>query len=310
MKKLSLFIFFILISFSSIAQTPVFKQYYNSGMIKQECAYIDGISGKIYAEYREGTLTHGDCKFYYENGNIRSEGKYVRGVLNGLYKDYRENGLLYQIAFYDKGTSLGSRTYCDGTSLFGRRYKKGVREVSIKYNCEDNLYDNQPKGSIDFITFRNSGNIIKQLLSKDDVNFVIYDENGNVKKNMKKMSHYDLREMINFFLEDAKQWGINVDNNQNIKATFEQLEGNTIALAMGKDYDNNIIIKVDPENWQNSSAVKRWYILYHELGHDVLNLSHGEGGKMMFNFAEEDYTWFEFSRDRASLFTLFYQNYN
>ena len=50
--------------------------------------------------------------------------------------------------------------------------------------------------------------------------------------------------------------------------------------------DSKIVIKVDPKKWQNSSKQKKWYIMYHELGHDVLNLNHGEGGKMMFNFAD------------------------
>lgn len=71
--------------------------------------------------------------------------------------------------------------------------------------------------------------------------------------------------MNNFFLEDCKKHGI---------------------------YDDfNIFLKVDPGKWSRASIVKRWYILYHELGHDVLNFEHGEGGKMMFNFTEEDYSW-------------------
>ena len=54
--------------------------------------------------------------------------------------------------------------------------------------------------------------------------------------------------------------------------------------------------------WSKASNPKRWYILYHELGHDVLNLKHGQGGKMMFNFTEEDYTWYDLLKDKDYMF--------
>ena len=79
-----------------------------------------------------------------------------------------------------------------------------------------------------------------------------------------------------------------------LKATFEPLQGNLIALSYALGDDSSIIIKVDPEKWANASIEKKWYVLYHELGHDVLNLEHGQGGKMMFNFADKEYTWDDF----------------
>ena len=50
------------------------------------------------------------------------------------------------------------------------------------------------------------------------------------------------------------------------------------------------------------------YILYHELGHDVLNLEHGQGGKMMFNFADRDYSWDEFFKDKEYMFSYYLDN--
>lgn len=95
-----------------------------------------------------------------------------------------------------------------------------------------------------------------------------------------------------------------------IKATFESLDGNSIGLSYGYMDDNNIIIKIDPTNWEKSSLVKRWYLLYHELGHDILNLDHGEGGKMMFNFADKEYTWENFIEDRKTMFDIYKSKYN
>ena len=77
---------------------------------------------------------------------------------------------------------------------------------------------------------------------------------------------------------------INIPDIKTLDATFVPQEGDVLALAYGFQDDNVIKIQIDPEKWAKSSSQKRWYVLYHELGHDVLNLEHGQGGKMMFNF--------------------------
>jgi len=115
---------------------------------------------------------------------------------------------------------------------------------------------------------------------------------------LREINNYDLKAMIDFFIEDSKRRGIRISNNMQIKAVFEELEGNIIGLAYGKNNDSLILLKIDPKNWANSSMAKRWYLLYHELGHDVLNLDHGEGGKMMFNFINRDYSFDEFIEDK------------
>jgi len=118
----------------------------------------------------------------------------------------------------------------------------------------------------------------------------------------------DLDYMIGIFLEDCKNNNLAIKDNYNIKATFEPLEGDVIALAYGINDDSNIVLKVDPEMWSRASSETRWYILYHELGHDVLNFEHGQGGSMMFNFADKDYTWDDFAKDRDYMFDKYKSN--
>lgn len=124
---------------------------------------------------------------------------------------------------------------------------------------------------------------------------------------MRKINQYDLEAMIKCFLDDCKKHKKSINNNL-IKATFERLDGSIIALSYGYDDDEKIIIKVDPEKWASSSIEKRWYILYHELGHDVLNLEHGQGGKMMFNFVDKEYTWDDFFNDKEYMFNFIKSN--
>ena len=122
---------------------------------------------------------------------------------------------------------------------------------------------------------------------------------------IREISMYDLTAMVNVFLNDCSEFNIPTPNINTLKATFEPLGDNTVALAFGMNDDDAIVIKVDPDKWQKASDAKKWYILYHELGHDVLNLEHGEGGKMMFNYAEREYTWEEFFEDKEYMFNSY-----
>jgi hypothetical protein len=119
---------------------------------------------------------------------------------------------------------------------------------------------------------------------------------------IRNVNVYDLEPMIKLFLKDCKLNNIKLSSDYKITSIFEPLNDGVLALSSGIFNDEEIIIKVNPKEWRGASNSKRWYILYHELGHDVLNLQHGQGGKMMFNYTEEDYTWDEFFEDRDYMF--------
>ncbi len=115
--------------------------------------------------------------------------------------------------------------------------------------------------------------------------------------NLNTVNLYDLNLMIDIFFLDCKNHNINVKKGK-VNASFETLDKLTLGVSYGINDDSRIILKIDPEKWQNASIPKRWYLIYHELGHDVLNLRHGNGGKMMFNFADKGYSWGEFWEDK------------
>jgi hypothetical protein len=142
--------------------------------------------------------------------------------------------------------------------------------------------------------------------------------------------YFDLETMVQIFLKDYQNhliefykslaiWGQDDDEiriyankifrpitrlltEMDVTAIFEKLESGVIAKAYGIDDDENIIIKVDPDQWLNADFANRWYILYHELGHDVLNFRHGQGGRMMFNYPTKKYSWEDFFNDRDEMF--------
>ena len=124
--------------------------------------------------------------------------------------------------------------------------------------------------------------------------------------NIQAINQYQISDMIAFFMLDCKSKGININQDQTITSVFESLGTNVVARAIDMNDDNSITIKVDPTQWSESNRIQRWYIIYHELGHDVFNLNHGNGGKMMFNFSPGlDYTWDEFYEDKEFMLSIF-----
>ena len=182
-------------------------------------------------------------------------------------------------------------------------------KVGVDYNFSFPISLKIGYGSNGFFTgisyVTKNQNLIKNLTKKDKES-----ESKNIKIAGTRLSNvdvYDLSAMIKIFIADCRVNGIDVLPN-NIKATFDELPEGTVALASGFNNDNQIIIKVDPVKWQNASPSKQWYVLYHELGHDVLNLDHGEGGKMMFNYVDRDYSWDEWLNDKKYMFNSYKRN--
>jgi hypothetical protein len=134
-------------------------------------------------------------------------------------------------------------------------------------------------------------------------------------------NEYDIELMVKIFFEDIfavnKYYGspsnliTKLEENKNIVfnnivGLFESLDGDTLAQSFAIGDDNKVLLKIDSKKWVKATTMKRWYILYHELGHDVLNLRHGQGGKMMFPFPlNKEITMRSFVEDRDYMFKSF-----
>ena len=58
-------------------------------------------------------------------------------------------------------------------------------------------------------------------------------------------------------------------------------------MAYGFDNDDKIEIYINPDSWAQFNKPKRYYLMYHELAHDVLNVDDLEElpeneGKLMY----------------------------
>ena len=249
------------------------KNYYETAYINNfKTSTPDQLYAQSIPSYKKtnfGVLTLNDIKtshtIYSTNPNEYGDPRQIEKEAKVSYgTDYRT------------WESTSGEYYTDG--LFGISYKDKFFATAMEVMKNNSIINNKTKNNI---------NELKYFINDIDI---------------REISMYDLTAMVNVFLNDCSEFNIPTPNINTLKATFEPLEGNTVALAFGMNNDDAIVIKVDPDKWQKASDAKKWYILYHELGHDVLNLKHGEGGKMMFNYAEREYTWEEFFEDKEYMF--------
>ena len=169
------------------------------------------------------------------------------------------------------------------------------------YKNEVNLF--QPQIQISDIGFKyGKKDEFYSFLGEDTYNLsgliqlFFLDYNSYISKKMEKAFLNKEFDKVDFYGNSV------IDSNQPTSSIFSSLDKGTIATALGMNNDEKIEIVVNPDVWKGYSNAKRLYILYHELGHDVFNLNHGNGGKMMYNYADKDVTWKDFVEDRTTMF--------
>lgn len=283
------------------------------------------ISSGSYAELVKGDMFFGQLSKYRDEsvldlpaGSIINSYyfKCVNGELNGLHF----------IGGYDYDINKSKSIYNPkadyvaviNNHLVGSSFKNTNRRPDRKANAES-------KFALDYLLAQQLGREIFNIYTEEYLNL------KNMELHEEDM-YYDLELMTGIFLEDfvahiddfSKR--LKLDSNSSlidnpdivvkqlksvkkllaepkaVYSTFEKLEQGTIAISLGKNNNDNIIIKVDPDSWLAANPATRWYILYHELGHDVLNLNHGQGGRMMFNYPTKQYSWDDFFKDRKKMF--------
>lgn len=63
--------------------------------------------------------------------------------------------------------------------------------------------------------------------------------------------------------------------------TFTSLPNEQIAIAEGMNKDCCIHLIIDSEQWMQANYMEKYFIMFHELGHDVFNFKHSDGLRLM-----------------------------
>jgi hypothetical protein len=83
---------------------------------------------------------------------------------------------------------------------------------------------------------------------------------------------------IDKFYRDLGNFGHFPKRPRNFKVVFSSLDSfeNTShvhGVSLGMNIDDKVEIYINQRSWDSFSKPKRYYLIYHELGHDILNLN-------------------------------------
>ena len=128
---------------------------------------------------------------------------------------------------------------------------------------------------------------------------------------IESLNPFNLESYLEVFLSDAEDNGIDVSHVRNGEISFEfkidpRVGPETIAYTDTLGDDNRVHVVVNPTRWNQASQAKRLAILYHELGHDILNFEHNsEEGPLMSVYARADYSYEDLFELKNEMFNDF-----
>jgi hypothetical protein len=107
---------------------------------------------------------------------------------------------------------------------------------------------------------------------------------------------YDTEEDFSFYIDkfyrDIESYNLFPKKPSVIIIKFAKLDQITNTthihgLSFGKDNDDKVEIYINPSTWKNFNKPMRYYLMYHELSHDILNVDDLEDieinvGKLMY----------------------------
>jgi hypothetical protein len=254
-------------------ECPVMCEKIITGYVRKDGQFkdIDEVTMKVYKSLYEG------FKKKYVDFEKISDTEFITKPM--IFDDYNE--VIFQAKYGE-----------DENNIFISR--KDMVLINFENIPNFRLLGSNQINILDVSTY-NLEDMVKYFLK--DLDYYITEKYGEAElNNTSNINKFD-REKIMQLLDKMKKMKINV--------SFEEMNTEILAVSLGINDDNNIIIKANPIKWRKSSNQEKWYIIYHELGHDILNFIHGQGDKMMFNFIEKNYTWKEFFYDRKKMFDVY-----
>ena len=245
---------------------------------------------------------------------------------------------VYRILFHDEPAELRLGLYYSKEANFKaqiytpkeKTYRNTVKTTfgPIDFKSEEMVNDIRNYIVIWQIMVSNPNLSFFKYIFQEEVDDVVAIKKGKLKKgrwnlnsnvrhrlNQFQSTHaenceYDIKREIEF---DKDEWSENqiVCGKDFVpfeyKVEYGDLEGNTLAVAIGNIFDNEEIrIIIDPLKFKNASPAKRAFIIYHELFH-TLKIEHGECGPLMFPYADQEVTWYDWEKGTVDALRCFYQ---
>ncbi|WP_431158802.1 hypothetical protein [Winogradskyella poriferorum] len=210
-------------------------------------------------------------KYYKWNNGLFRETKIELEVANGTTKLPVKN---------KRGKIKSYRTVDFGYMAYTPKGQGTLTENDINFNVSSKISDGAKK-----IWIKNKRELISLLgLEKFDASnswvdgqlhpYLFYLEATNDPEEYFKK----------FFFHANIVYGIEFGDEgleENQKYTYTSLPDGVLARAIGMDKECCIEILIDLENWNKSTYIDKLFIMYHEFGHDVFELEHSDGIRLM-----------------------------
>lgn len=165
----------------------------------------------------------------------------------------------------------------------------GLKEWIYLYNCNDeniNLILNRQIPTHTKTRFFRWINLKYSLLSVTFLILVVsvfhLKSHFSVENQIRKSSfdsNDDLNIYLTKFFRDLEYYGINSTKPSKIQLRMSYLDksyntSDAHAISLGLGDDSKIEIYINYSSWTNLTRPQKYLLMYHELGHDVLNLDH------------------------------------
>jgi len=210
-------------------------------------------------------------KYYKWNNALFRETKIELEVANGTAKIPIRN---------KQGKIKKYQTVNFGYLAYTPKEEGSVTENDINFNTSSKisdgvkkLWDKNKRELISLLGVENF-NTSNSLVDGQMHPYLFYLENTNNPEEYFK----------SFFFYASVVYGIefgDVVREENQKYTYTSLPNGVLARAIGMEKECCIEILIDLENWNKSTYMDKLFIMYHEFGHDIFELKHSDGIRLM-----------------------------
>lgn len=68
-----------------------------------------------------------------------------------------------------------------------------------------------------------------------------------------------------------------VNKSEVVMVEFSRLlPDGVLGVAIGMNADSTVLVKINTNHWNELSKNQKWWLMMHELSHDILNWEHGD----------------------------------
>jgi len=296
------------------------RKYSSNQVVKKNLGQGITVYSVSYRDIDNTSLEHSHSLMFDSGIPINYSIMFFLGEYKNRYGNY-ENLELYKEVFNNL-----RKMNLDDVKKGG---KKVIKDENWGFEAKD-YYSDVDEGVILSLNIQDNGLLVFTVA---DVYYRkvsdVKEEINNGKIDVSKLNFYDINYLIDLFIDQFtysyteyyKKNNLSILNHEKFTGFLDKINNSkrnvnfdlnkegVLGVSNSMYDDSSISLSINPSLWKTSSDSKKLYVLFHELGHDILNFRHGEGGKMMFTISESDYSFKDFYNDKDYMFKSFFKSF-